>query len=394
MSMALRLALVHSFYKSRQPSGENAQVEAERRVLERSGLEVELFAARTDDLDHDRLYRARSALRVATGRGASPLDALASFSPDVVHVHNLFPNFGRRWLADVAAPVVTTLHNFRFACAAATLFRDGRVCTDCPDGRPWSAVRHRCYRGSLAGTVPLFIAQRGGPARDPLLARADRILCIFPRQRRMLERAGFARDRVVAWSNFLPARLEPRRRSGSPRRGCVYAGRLSEEKGVVDLVASWTGETPLTVVGDGPLRRVLERAAAGRNVAVVGQLPRAEVIDLLCSATALALPSLWPEVMPLAAIEALACGVPIIVHRTSDMAQVIVDAGVGVAVADPSEYPRAVEELAGDAAISERCRRTYERRYAEKAWTERILDLYRQLAGPGAPPSNRSGVQR
>jgi glycosyltransferase involved in cell wall biosynthesis len=377
MPMALRVALVHSFYGSQQPSGENAQVETERRVLEDAGLDVRLFAARTDDLERDHLYRARSAFRVATGRGASPLQALASFAPDVVHVHNLFPNFGRRWVSQVASPVVVTLHNFRFVCAAATLFRDGRVCTDCPDGRPLSAVRYRCYRGSAAATVPLVVGQRGGPARDPLLARADRILCIFPRQRRLLERAGVERGRIVSWSNFLPSRLEPQPRSRSPGSGCLYAGRLTEEKGVLELVAGWSGETRLTVAGEGPLRPAVERAAAGRNVAVVGRLPRSEVIELMCSAAALALPSVWPEVMPLTAIEALACGVPIVVRRNSDTAQTVVDEGVGVAVAAPSEYPGAVDEVAADPGLSERCRRTYERLYTEAAWTRRVVGLYR-----------------
>jgi glycosyltransferase involved in cell wall biosynthesis len=381
--MVLRVALVHSFYGSRQPSGENAQVEAEHRALARAGVDVRLFAARTDDRQGDRLYRVRSALRVATGRGASPLDSLASFSPDVVHVHNLFPNFGRRWLADVQAPIVTTVHNFRFVCAAGTLFRGGRVCTDCPDGRPWSALRHRCYKASAAATAPLVIAQRGGPARDPLLARAERVLCVFPRQRRLLERAGIARDRIVAWSNFLPSRLEPRGDVRSRARGCVYAGRLTEEKGVVDLVGSWAGEVPLTVVGDGPLRPVVERAAANRNVSVVGQVPRAEVLRLVRSSAALALPSRWPEVMPLTAIEALACGVPIVAHRGSDAAETVVADGVGVAVADVSEYPDAVRRLAADPATPERCRRAYERRYTEATWTQRILGLYRQCVQGG-----------
>ena len=53
---------------------------------------MKLVAARTDELEGEALYRVRSAKRVATGIGRSPLASLAGFEPEIVHVHNLFPN--------------------------------------------------------------------------------------------------------------------------------------------------------------------------------------------------------------------------------------------------------------------------------------------------------------
>lgn len=90
----IRIAMVHSFYSSRQPSGENAVVRAEVNALRRAGYEVELFAAHTDELEGDLLYPVKAAWRVATGRGRNPLKAIKDFSPDVVHVHNLLSNVG------------------------------------------------------------------------------------------------------------------------------------------------------------------------------------------------------------------------------------------------------------------------------------------------------------
>jgi hypothetical protein len=93
----LRIAVVHSYYSSRQPSGENVVVDLQIDALHRAGHEVELIARRTGDLEPARTYPVAAALRVASGRGASPRDRIAAFEPDVVHVHNLFPNWGRRW---------------------------------------------------------------------------------------------------------------------------------------------------------------------------------------------------------------------------------------------------------------------------------------------------------
>ena len=78
-----------------------------------------------------RTYPLEAAATVATGLGPSPIEQLRRFRPDVVHVHNLFPNFGKRWLRTWDGPMVATMHNYRPICPAATLFRDGRVCRDC-----------------------------------------------------------------------------------------------------------------------------------------------------------------------------------------------------------------------------------------------------------------------
>jgi hypothetical protein len=40
--------------------------------------------------------------------------------------------------------------------------------------------------------------------------------------------------------------------SAPPREGTLYVGRLAAEKGVVDLVRSWTGRDVLRILGDGP----------------------------------------------------------------------------------------------------------------------------------------------
>jgi glycosyltransferase involved in cell wall biosynthesis len=383
--MARRVAIVHSFYSSAQPSGENAVVDAELELLGDAGVEARLIAARTDDLERDPLHHVRSAVRVATGRGRSPLAPLVEFAPDIVHVHNLFPNFGRSWVRRLEVPFVVTLHNFRFACAAATLFRDGRLCTDCPDGRPWSGVRHRCYRGSVAATLPIAIAQRGGPESDPVLERAARILCLSQRQRRLLASAGVEPDRLVDWANFLPDHLDPQRRgglhAGDGRSGCICVSRLMPDKGVLELVEAWTGDTRLTVAGDGPLAADVRRAAAGRAVDVRGRVTRAEAVELMTRSAALVIPGGWPEVAPLTYVEALASGLPVIVRRSTDLAERVVEQGTGAVIDEVGEALTAARRLQGDPHLSAHCRHVFESLYTSDRHAARVLGLYDEVVG-------------
>ena len=119
----MKIAVVHSFYSSTNPSGENLVVDAQVAALRQAGHDVLLIARHTDEEEHRPTYPLRAALSVATGFGASPVRALEQFSPDVVNLHNWFPNFGTRWLKSLKFPSVVTLHNFRTLCPIGTLYR-------------------------------------------------------------------------------------------------------------------------------------------------------------------------------------------------------------------------------------------------------------------------------
>ena len=351
-------------------------------------MDVRLFALRTDDLAQLPLHRVRSAAVVASGRGRSPATDIASWGADVIHVHNLFPNFGRRWVESVQAPVVATLHNFRFVCANGVLVRDGRQCTDCPDGDRLSGLRHRCYRGSWAATVPVVVSQLGGPARDPVLARADRLLCLSDRQRGMLSKRGIPDERLVDWTNFLPDHLDPERMPGPAaltREGCLYVGRVSSEKGVLELVESWNGPGLLRVVGDGPELDAVRAAAAGRSVEVLGRQSRAAVVQLMRRSHALVMPGPFPELAPLAFVEALASRLPVVVRPTSDLAPVVQAEGLGHVVDSYGEVAAAVDDLAGRPRVGDRCREVFTASFTEQAWLQRLADVYRAVGDEGAP---------
>ena len=148
----MRIAVVHSFYSSASPSGENDVVISQVSALRRAGHDVTLIDWHTDVEELTRGYALRAGLQVATGFGPSPLKQLAEFEPDVVHVHNLFPNAGTRWLRHTDFPVVSSLHNYRQVCANGLLYRDGHGCTECvrstlhavQHGRKKRAFRAEC----------------------------------------------------------------------------------------------------------------------------------------------------------------------------------------------------------------------------------------------------------
>jgi alpha-1,6-mannosyltransferase len=109
----------------------------------------------------------------------------------------------------------------------------------------------------------------------------------------------------------------------------VHCGRLSPEKHVersVDTLAELHesgNRVRLVIAGDGPCRAALQRRARGLPVTFVGFVHgRAEVAKLLASSDV----SLAPgphETFGLAALEALASGTPVVVSRSSALAEII-----------------------------------------------------------------------
>jgi glycosyltransferase involved in cell wall biosynthesis len=373
----MRIALVHSFYSSNQSSGENVVVQAQAAALRSHGFEVKVIGANTDELESRRGYKVRTAINVASGRGLSPISELEEFAPDIVHVHNLFPNWGSSWLGEWQGPLIATVHNFRPVCAAGTLFRDGRACTLCPDGNPLEAVRHACYRDSILASLPLAIRNIRGIPGDKLLSRADKVILLSPRARDIYVSFGLPASRAVVIPNFVAdVGFIPLEKPGI---GWVYIGRLTEEKGVINLLKHWPEDEKLKIYGEGPLKRQVE-AAQTANITYGGQLPHGEIPRVLRESLGLIFPSEWAEGLPLVYAEALASGRPVVAKAGNSAADDVAEAGTGVVFDKWSSIKTALNAVAlNQIELSVRAREHFEQEYSLSTWLETTLNLYKAV---------------
>ncbi|MGW3742114.1 glycosyltransferase family 4 protein [Streptomyces sp. NPDC005146] len=385
----MRIAVVHSFYASGPPSGENEAVRDQLRALRAAGHEVKLFAAHTDELARDPFYPLRAAVRVASGRGNNPLAELRAYAPDVVHVHNLFPNFGRSWVREWDGPLVATLHNYRPLCAAATLYREGAECTRCLDGERWAGLRHGCYRNSRAATLPLAWAARGGAAADPLLARADRLVVLSALSRRTYLRAGLRPEHLVLVPHFVDTPRDEERPDGVGR--WLVAARLTAEKGVLELLRQWPADEPLDIVGDGELLTAC-RSAAPASVRFLGRLERPELRRRMPSWRGMIFCGrVYEGAVPLVYIEALAAGLPVLAFEGSSVAEAVHESGTGLVTPwGRSLVPVLTEAGSRFPSLRAHCRRVYEDHFTEKTWTDRMAALYAEVMACRRP-STESG---
>ena len=374
----MKIAVVHGFYSSKTPSGENAVVQMQVDALKAAGHNVRLFSVHTDAVSSESLYSAKTAVRVATGWGHNPLKELQAFDPEVVHIHNLFPNFSTRWLRAWTGPLVVTLHNFRPFCAAGNLFREGASCTLCPTKGQIHSIIHKCYRGSALATVPLAIRNRNGARADPLLQRADRLIFLSERARRTYAEYGVDDDRAAIVPNFVKSETTEDS-SENESKSWLYAGRLSADKGIAPLIEAWPADVNLNVYGDGPDRALL--LEAGRDsVTLHGAVDREAVLSGIRNASGVVIPSLWAEGLPTIYLEALEAGVPVLAKSGNSAADDILSSNSGKVFDSWYDVPQMVNEIESDWTVfSTAARERFEENFTEQMWVSRVEEIYSSL---------------
>ncbi|WP_323958904.1 glycosyltransferase [Arthrobacter sp. JZ12] len=245
------------------------------------------------------------------------VSGLRKFRPDIIHQH-----FGT-WSAPATqaarrsqVPLVTTLHG-------ADVFT--------LSSRPSTAMA-RWHRFNMAGT---------SRQSDRLLAVSEflagaAVSAGLPSKKLEVHYQGVDTD----YFKPLDERLEETTREGLPV--VLFVGGLSEGKGIRDLVMasqilSKTARHRLVIAGDGQLKaEVLQAAWQFPHIELVGSLNRHSVRDWMRSARVLVVPSREHrgarEAAGLVALEAAACGTPVVAYDSGGLREMMIPDSTGLLV--------------------------------------------------------------
>lgn len=313
---------------------------------------------------------------------------------DLVHLHSYFKRLTPAILPELrrrGIPVVQTLHEYRAVCPVSTLFRDGKVCTDCRGGRYRNVIRHRCAGGSLVRSAWNYAEMQ---ASDLLGHKRDiaRFITVSDYQRDLLIAMGMAADKLVTVHHPVDLPAQP---SQAPRAGVLFFGRLETAKGadlLLDIAARLPGER-LVIAGDGSRRAALEEEACVRglgNVQFAGVLRGAALQAAIAQAACVIVPSLWPEAFGLTSVEALAQETPVVAFAIGGMLDTVCDGVDGFLVppGDVSALVDAVGRLMADPARARRMGAAGRARMAEAfsadTFYRRTMQVYAEAIQAGA----------
>ncbi len=327
--------------------------------------------------------REKMARRIFLESGFAPrfLERVEAAQPDLIHAH--FATDASTALAiqqQLWIPLVVTLHGYDVTCMDEALRRSTA-------GRVYLQRRSALWgRASVFVCVSEFVRQKA-------LERG------FPEEKLWVHRIGIDVD--FFWSDTARAN------SGSHAREplVLFVGRLVEKKGVAHLlramrlVEAQLPEARLVVLGDGPLRRMLETEARAmlNRCEFLGAQPADAVRRWMQQAAVVAAPSVTAangdsEGLCMVACEAQAMGVPVVSFAGTGIAEAVADGETALLVeqGNDSALAEAILTLLRDKALAEQMgmagRRRMKHLFNLRRQTALLEEKYDQALGVKTAP--------
>ena len=241
-------------------------------------------------------------------------ETLSKLKPDRIHINNIHPALGPaflRWLRGISVPVIATIHNHRFYCTNGLALYQGSICKACKaKPLPWRPLVFNCNQSwakSYYHGLSLARIQTEG-----LLAGLRTLVAPSDYIANELESAGYARDKIRVLPH--PVSVDGAGHGINLKKyDCIYAGRFSEEKGILRLlkVAEALPNKVFAFAGHGALENEVTSAASSKtNVVFLKDLDRSHLLSAIAASKAAFVPSICEESFSLFGVEALLLGVP------------------------------------------------------------------------------------
>jgi D-inositol-3-phosphate glycosyltransferase len=292
--------------------------------------------------------------------------------PDVVHSHF--------WMSGLAATVAAHSLGIRVAHTYHALGIEKRLHQGGADSSPSERVR-----------LESWLAQR-----------VDRVIATTAMECRTLVRQGADPLRI----NVVPCGVDLERfREDGPvwpartwRRRVVCVSRLVPRKGLADVVAAVTDmpDVELIIAGGPPeamlgedehaveLAQLAERQGAGDRVRLLGAVDHGRIPALMRSADVVCCTP-WYEPFGLVAVEAMACGAPVVATAVGGLAETVVDGKTGIHV--PARRPGSIRAAIDAVTCTDTRRRAMRaaalersRRYGWSEVARRTAEIFEEIA--------------
>jgi glycosyltransferase involved in cell wall biosynthesis len=378
----MRIALFTDYFPPHVDGGVERVVVQLARGYARRGHDVRVFTLNTREAPcfevlspNLRVYRApavqlSSILKVQSSVSTKLYglanDELHESTADVIHAHTSF------FYSSLVAAALSKRHN-----------------------TPMVTTLHV---GSL-GEMPLRTRMMAGLYERTLgsliMAQSKTVVAVSHAVADHAEHAGVNPNKLTVIANGVDIdEYSPAFYKGADRLRVTCVGRLIGNKGphhLLEAVPALLGvmpESEVVFVGDGPMLQTLQARAkaleVAHNVTFLGS--RDDVADILRDSDVFVRPSLT-EGMPLAVLEAMACGLPVIATAVGGTGEVIhhLDNGLLVSPCDVPGLARALIDLATDEQLRQRlgsnARHSVEQDYSWERVIEANLDIYDEVVG-------------
>ena len=323
----MKVLLIHTKYQN--IGGEDIAVESEATFLKKHYELEEIYFS--NQISKNPVSLIKQFFYFLSNKNKDSLNAIEdkiqSFKPDVIYIQNTWfkASLGVFSLAKkYHTKVIVKLHNYRHYCSQSFLSKvhlNGLdVCYACGFKKKQFRIFNKYFEDSYFKSFFVIIY---GKSYLKILKNNDlKILTLTNFQKNFLINQNIKEEKIIVFPNHTDKNLllDGNLKLDIKSNGIVYAGRISKEKGLIDLIEGFISanlkELPLHIIGDGPLLNYLKLKYAVENIFFHGELDHKTVMQIISKSKAVVTATRLYEGQPTLLCEASKLGVPSIFPNT------------------------------------------------------------------------------
>jgi glycosyltransferase involved in cell wall biosynthesis len=317
-----KILILHTNYL--QEGGEDIAVKNEIYFLEKN-FEVEsLFFSNKNGGFIAKLFSLILFINISNYRIVKK--KIESFNPDIIYIHNTWFQMSLSifWLIKKYNRIaLVKLHNYRILCTMSYLqknhLNNRNICPACGMLNN-NSIFNKYYTNSYLKS--LFIVHHSKKLYKILKNNKIKIMALNNFQIQQLKDLGLQENNIFLFPNFLNFN-QIATSSDFNYKYYVYAGRVSKEKGVEELIISFLNakldDCKLKIVGDGPDRNTLEQKYSSENIVFLNQLNNQQTLQIINGSLGVLTATKLYEVQPNVLCEASTLKIPCVFPNSGGM---------------------------------------------------------------------------
>lgn len=313
--------------------------------------------------------------------------ALEEFKPDIVHINN----FQRQLSASIIdavkeknIPLIMTAHDLNSICPASIMLYNGEVCEDCITKGYTSCIKKKCIKNSMLKSVLGYIEKKYYDLHK-IFCKVDCIISPSEFNKNQLLKGKLKCNDITVIHNFVN---ETKKTDYTLGDCAFYFGRLSREKGILNLVEAINNipGARLIIAGDGPEREniqaYIKEHKLENRITLLGYLNQNDIRENIRKCRFVTVPSIWYENCPYSILETMEIGKPIIGSKIGGIPELIQDGINGFTYEhnDVTKLTNILMKLFGNdetvKQFSKNSKQIFIQNYSAEAYYNKLMTVY------------------
>lgn len=319
--------------------------------------------------------------------------ALDEFKPDIVHINN----FQRQLSASIIKPIkkrnipiVFTAHDMNSVCPASLMLYKGEICEDCITKGYSSCIKKNCIKNSKLKSI-LGVLETKFYQKNKIFKQIDYIIAPSAFIKKQLTKGNLEYNKMEVVHNFVLKSPETESKENVDKGYAFFFGRLSKEKGVLNLIKAFEklSSGNLVIAGNGEekekIKNYIKDNKLEDKISLVGYLKQEQVRKYIRECKFVVVPSICYENCPYSIIETMEIGKPIIGSKIGGISELIQDGENGFLYKynDVNSLADKMQKLFDNPNLvkkfSQKSKKLFEKNYTADIYYKNIIEIYQNL---------------